>query len=331
MDKRIKPFQQIYINCYLNNFISVLSSINTSYQQLLYSNNYVYNCFCTPETNNQLIRIRYDLDIYIEAFNKLFGYFPNCKTLHDFFYGDISFGTLVKTKSKSNIMRDLKNLLHSEGVIVFLEQDLFYLIKSNDMYYHKRHSTHYSMFVDYDEEIQCFMVFEMGARGYDCYQVPVENVVQSFLHATDPPKCFYIKIPQKLDDYTLKTTNFKNYVPEIITSIDSVQFTDALWKFPASADDHLSYIDGVSKIVNRQEANKRLLESLSFQHSEDSYYFSSLCTELKKGWEWIKNILIRAQFLGDKVFIEPYRQKGQILLNKEKVMWNKFLNCEVLK
>ncbi|MCI8610477.1 MAG: hypothetical protein HFH11_10260 [Dorea sp.] len=331
MDKRIKPYQEIYVNCYLNSFISVLSSINTSYQQLLYINNYVYNSYCNPQTNTQSLRIRYDLDIYLEAFNKLFGYFPNCKTLQDFLYGDISFGTLLEAKSPNDMMRDLKNLLKDEGVIAFLAQDLFYLIQSNEMYYHKKHLMHYSMFVDYDEEMHCFMVFEMGARGYNCYQVPEENVLQSFSHATNPPKCFYIKTPQKLDDYTLKTTNFKNYVPEIITSIDSIQFTDALWKIPASADDHSSYIEGVSKIVNRQEANKRLLESLSFQCSEDSHYFSSLCTELKKGWEWIKNILIRAQFLGDKAKTEPCLRKSRILLNSEKVMWNKFLNCEVLK
>ena len=253
MDKRIKPYHEIYVNCYLNNFISVLSSINTSYKQLLNINNYVYNSYRNLQTNNQALRIRYDLDIYLEAFNKLFGYLPNCKTLQDFLYGDISFGTSLEAKLSNDIMRNLKSLLKDEGVIVFLAQDLFYLIQSNEMYYHKKYLTHYSMFVDYNEGTHCFMVFEMGARGYNCYHVPEENVVQSFSHAVDHPKCFYIKTPQKLDDYTLKTTNFKKYVPEIITSIDSVQYTDALWKIPASADDYLSYIEGVSKIVNRQE------------------------------------------------------------------------------
>ena len=35
--------------------------------------------------------------------------------------------------------------------------------------------------------------------------------------------------------------------------------------------------------------------------------------------------------LADKTKVEPCMQKSRILLNSEKVMWNKFLNCEVLK
>lgn len=331
LDIRIKPYRQIYINCYLNNFISVLSSVNSSYQELLYINKYVYDVSCNPKTNNQSIRIRYHLDVYLEAFSKLFGYMPKCKTLHDFLYGDISFGTLLGTESNDNFIEDLKSLLKNEGMIVFLSQDLFYLIKSNDIYYKKKHLTHYSMFVDYDKEIQCFMVFEIGAKGYDCYQVPEENVIQSFLHADVSPKCFYIKSPQKLDNYISPTSTIKNFVPEIIESIEQVQLTNALWNYPASIDDYSSYLEGVSKIVNRQEANRKLLENLSFKHDKDAYYLDSLCNELKNGWDWLKNILIRAQFLGDKVNIEPYRQKSQALLNDEKAMWTKFLNCEVLK
>lgn len=325
-DKKItiEPFTDIYINCFMNGIFSILTSVDKEYQKLTCINDYEYaivECGDDENKSEKALRVRYQLKSYARAYFHLFQKELPCSTLEEFFHSEIPMGEPYMLKSGDAAIVELKQLL-DQGNFIYIATDLYYLVKSNIMYYQKNHLSHYTLLTGYDDKGEQFYVFENGAKGYNRYAVDQQQILDAIKYAKQKIKCYYFHIPQQILIPNICIEDIKKNAESIIASLEQLGREKDLWTFPMGDAAYRINAENASAIMYRHKANRILFQNCIPYIDKDVFIkLTADCDSLIKNWEWMKNMLLKAYFSKNKSIYSMLCLKRQKLFEMEINMW----------
>lgn len=315
--KRLQPFDDFWISCGFNSKISILRSIDDSYNELAYFNNYSYNLL--KEEDWSTIALENDLEKYID---------------------DLFETENITLKNDSD--DEVKNIAVGVGqknIVFFLGVELYEWVE-NSISWHKNWY-HYSLVVGYDEISDELIVFDDDLYGYNSRRIPYNRVITA-------SKGFMTKYRgNKADAYYLISKNIeskfkftkkdliKNSIC-IIKSLDSVAVDNLnCWEIPNDRNKSIKeYLDIYStrcyQFENRQKGNLIFFNNLfnnDFITLEELELLTHCSEEIMKEWKTLKNRLIKMSLQVIPYFnYKEFVSNSSNLFNKEKVMWQYFCN-----
>ncbi len=324
----IKPFDEFWLNCSINNIISILFSYEPSYKYFMYSNDYCYNSSYIGTHNGE---------IYNANFVRL-DFFKNkpITNSESEFINSLGFIKLEKCNYKDTFyfLEEINELLKKRKIIAPLV-DLYYWNK-NGYSWNNNHKWHYTLLTGYSSERKEYFAIEDDAyQNYGIITESESTLISSIQSNWHKPKdsTDYLKytLPKSIPKYVLPLYEVKNNIQKIITSINQIDY-DNLFIFENSEDGIKNYFwlqpYFMIQIINRQNANIALLKRLYQKKCLDNNSLNnSLCeiTNIINIWKEIRSIVIKVGYLNMNSFGNKYYSKLRLLiqqaLEKELYMW----------
>jgi hypothetical protein len=156
----IKPFNDFYMNCELNNYFSHLTTLDSSYKAAAYMNSYRYSLFDIMGNSFNIIKIDYSKS-YSNLLNK------NLIKNENYFFKDLK-----------NFIIEIKEII-SSGKPVCLFIDLYNWIPSS-LAWQKHHWKHFSLIIGFDEERSIFYSIDDDVNGVGIREIPEKRLIESF-------------------------------------------------------------------------------------------------------------------------------------------------------
>lgn len=315
------PFKEFYINCYLNNLISILISLNDSYKSFAYENNYFY--YITDEMNTNMqafsksfkyIMVESVIEPYVELYNQLF------EKKVQMIQG-MDFPPLGTKEHKMSVTNDFflraVSLLNS-GYVVFVAVNLFYYIPKS-IFYNKIHKIHYSMLVSYDNGN--FGVFDEGPSGYGKYVINEKIMKKAMEEVGNNTSFFSFNTNCQMPDYKPNIERLLNNAYSICNNIENIDLYTPIYQEVSG------YAEGLNRIIHRQKGNILLFKKLSEEGILSNTYTDKICEKIKElhvQWGCARNRAIKEIV----TCTQPHDQfidNVRLFLEKELVIWRDFI------
>lgn len=322
----IKPYKYFYMNCFLNNYFSLLAFLDKSYEVAAFENSYRYSV-CSYSFN-PLKFIRADFD---NSYSDLFG--KNFTPTEYYVFKDMN-----------NFTEEIKEIIIM-GNPIYLYVDLYNWIPAN-IAWQKHHWNHFSLIIGFDDDKKVFYAIDDDAKGsIDIREIPEERLINSFLgtgyfveyggYHTRPnidSPCMIINYSERIEPYKIEIEHIASNAKNIIKDIIEIN-QNGFWEFVSNSDlDEVSDagIAELNIIYNRQIGNKLLLRELYKENiikSEHYKFLYSSITNIITNWNKAKNILIKSKYL------ETLSQISTPLISicgknfeEELIFWRSFLD-----
>lgn len=313
----IQPFDDFWINCWVNGVFSIVNSIEPSFYKAVCMNDYYYKMLTNHRDKTF---VHPSVEYYKERY-EAYGALPDSCVESLFF------------KDEDNFLSEVKErLLINQVVLVMV--DLFNWIPKS-FTYHRYHWHHYSMVTGFDEEKRVFYVFEDDLDGFNMHEVTEDTFIDAFKNSAyylypsaDFSPAKVINIPDKISPYKIDLQLIIKNAVRLKNEISDIDVSK-LWNM--GEDSALeSYIDfalpGINIISNRHKANGTLFKLLgteSMVDSELSEQFVYLAREIEEGWEKFKKLLGKSQLKKQIDIVKIQGICGE-LFKKELNMWDFF-------
>lgn len=321
MSNLIKPYNEHYMNCYLNNLFSIIVTQNPEKKTSSYINAYNYSIVKTLDNFNYL-QLDYTDNFYSSVYEKIFK--KKCKSPFNIFNQPL--GTELKNTYKNidNILGVIKNN------IVFMVVDLFFFDNGN-IFFSKIHREHILMVVDWNPETKTFTIIDDGNKGYGYYSINYITMSTLIKHCKKA-YCFkkdYIKYDtekknkKKIIDYKEIQYNSKRICNQI-KSID-----DSFYKlnFPKNYSELCQLLIFIQRCYNRQICNNLLLNNYIDNILDDSIckdFFTEKNKVLKSNWYNLRAIILRNIATNKTIEFETIFNNILLYLKKELEFWEQF-------
>lgn len=317
-ENNLRPFQSFWMNCYLNNMCSILSSYDPSYKLAAYINNYHYIMPYISDGYRCL-----DID-YPDEFCNNFS--QNILTENTYCFND-----------EKTMIKGIKELL-KEKKNIYLLVDLYYLIP-NKMTWHKYHYNHYTLIKGYDDYNDIYYILEDDSNGYGIRKVSEKVLVESYMNSeyftkqnSQTQSCYSMKLKENIKPFQFSLKEIILYSQNLSCELVNCNLNE-LWKntkqLPIKDSNLDDSIVGIQHIVNRHKANQYLFKSLLDFKIFDERCFSKLrfmASEIEKGWIIMKNILLKTSMKNKKdLNLLKLYDSGSSLILKEYEMWKNLL------
>ncbi len=308
------PFKDFYINCEVNNRLSIITSFESSFKALAYMNYYKY-FMDNVSLNNK------DAD------------FLAINTMNEFdetLYSNSDF-VEYKFQDKINFVNEICNYTLNGGIML-TGVDLYNWIPGS-LLWQKHHVGHYSLITGYDKDKSVFICFDDDETGYNKHEIPVERFTTAFLNSGLSPSCYIVNVSKNIKPFFMEKDKILFNATQIIDSIKEIKI-DSLWEVDANYDNYFSFIDffigSVTRISNRQKGNLLLFKEMENANlMEESLYceLSNTAAKLFEGWQNIKNIFIKRSLSNKRnLNMNKLHSIAEDLLCIEKDMWNRLIN-----
>lgn len=302
MKKRLKlaPFTDHWINCEINDNLSVLTSLNNSYRHIPLLNDYMYQMAGDMGWLTSL-DIKYSRNL-LKKLEIL------CK--------------VNLTFTEQSFMQDIKACI-DEGRVINVAIDLYDWIPESLMY-QRYHMSHYSLVAGYDDELECFTVFDDDAYGYKEHVIPYDRFQKS-VWRDNGIQIREICLPEYLVDYSLPFSEVIEFAERIKNDITYLTYMAHYFNY---TDDMLiHFIAMLSKITNRQKANQQLFLYLMEQKyigQETGEELAAMALRLQNQWQAVKSLFIKSMISGHKPGYERLNTLSYENLLLEYTLWDKF-------
>lgn len=312
--KKIEPFNKVWLNCYNNLMLSLLTSVDSSYETYGFENQYKY--YVGNEISGGGVKFNY-LTVNQDICN-----FETFSTIEEKNFSD-------EKEFKACIVQHLCN---KDG-FVLIYVDLHDWLEGS-ICWKKFHWEHYSLLVDYDKDTRKVIAFDELNGKYVKFQVYIDEL---FNHLSKNNHCSQIRLVTLKKAFSLPKLDMKNYVynaKKIINNIDAARKNE-FWlinEYDFKAHSHME-LNGVylQRIEGRQEANKKMLEEFmnkSKEHSREG--FKELCNGfslLVDKWRNIRFNLFKAYFDDNNraMLLEQINWDMKKALLHEKKIWQEFV------
>ncbi|MBO6166691.1 MAG: hypothetical protein J6O17_10050 [Eubacterium sp.] len=310
--KRIEPFNDIWLDCYNNQKLSILIYKNEDNKALAYNNNY-----------------KYEIMPYIFGGSKEF----NCIACGQYIITFEEFSQMDKMnpKNEEEFLKLIKNQVTKENGFVLMRTDLYDWLEDS-ICWHRYHWDHYSLIVDYDEENQQFLVFDEKKGNYVKFYVPESKIYKCVFH-TDK---FEILRLITLDGEEIKiqtTEDIKKNASDIVESIDNC-LEKRFWDMEEFIFDgeHYKDLNGIflQKIEGRHKANAGLIRWMETNGMASGLDYRTLSEEFEKlSVEWAKiRMALFVIYMKKKNRQEKINELNEKLyecLTKERELWNQVI------
>lgn len=322
---QIKPFDEFWYNCYINNIISILRSQNNSYHNLMYINDYQYSIH-TFENNADAY---FAIDFLTSK--RTAGYLNNLSMKERYY------------KNKKIFMEEINDKVMA-GMLIAPKVDLFFWNKTG-IGYKTWKSYHYSLLIGFnssnseyqaleddknsnfvkisekkeDLEKAILSVQEWAGNGADYVEISINNEMQDY----------YFKVEDLIVNIELTCTSIAD-----VLKADFFAFTKNLDQIPECTEFQAI---SIAKVITKMKVNRILLQKLldhkiitRSMFEKNDLIFEELC----KSYTIIRNVLLKSKFIS----VMEFRDKKSLKLNirikdnltKEYCLWNE-LKDEILK
>ncbi len=328
---QIKPYKEFYMNCSLNNFSSLLTFANKSYEVAAFVNSYRYSVYSFSYNPLKFISVNFD-NSYEDLTNK------NYIIDENYFFKDMN-----------NIAGELKELIIL-GKPIFLYIDLFNWIPDN-IAWQKHHWNHFSLIIGFDDNKKVFYAIDDDAKGsIDIREIPEERLINSFKgtgyfveyggYHTRPDiesPCKIINISECIEPYKINLDQIIANAKIILEDIEKIN-QSGFWEFIDDSNLDVMSDSGIAElniIYNRHIGNKLLIMELYKENIIKSDYYEFLyssITNIINNWNKAKNILIKSKYKNTLSQISvPLIEICNKNLQDEACFWNSFLNSTIDK
>ncbi len=297
----IRSFGNSWINCATNEQLTLLTTIDSSYEKAALMNSYFY---FIENPYNEVSRLNL---FHSEEFHK---------SLEQFVYTDLNI-------NQKNLINELKKNI-DQGNVIKIYADLFFWIE-NSFDYGKRHSLNYELITGYNDEERCFFSICDNLDGYMENKVTYENLSKAFtISDIFPPQIINYK--DNIPPYRINGDELMSSAEKIISSIDSLP-EKGFWSAQDMGDLQF-FIYILTKIFERQNGNIMLVRYISEMMNmanEATDFLTEKCEQIKKMWSVSKAILIKAFLRNRMPDMEKLNASAKAALIEEKQFWEKFI------
>lgn len=296
--KNILPFDEFWYDCFVNSRITYMDSINSTYHNMMYINDYKYSIHNFEGIEDDYLAIEF----LVNNQSKLF--LSNLRICEKNY------------KDQFNFMQEINELVIS-GSMVCPKVDLFIWNKWGSGY-QKWKSYHYTTLVGYCSPKKEYLALEDDRHGK--YRIisqaeeDLERAINSIRKWCNKGRDYLIfDCDTTIPDYTCGLVNIITNIEQINESIENVMneeffcFTEEINQIPRNMEFQAITI---SKIVTKMEVNRVFMKILYDKKILDDPIYRKvdiLFLELKNSYEIMKNILLKCR---DKVIIEFVKKEG---------------------
>lgn len=297
--------------------ISILSSQNNSYYNLMYINDYQYSIH-TFENNADAY---FSIDFLINK--KTVGYLNNLSMKESYY------------KNKLNFMEEIKEKV-TAGILIAPKVDLFFWNRTG-IGYKTWKSYHYSLLVGFDSENSEYQALEDDKNSnFGMISEKKEELEKAILSVqgweNNSADYVEISINNELQDYHFKVEDLIVNIELTCTSIvdilktDFFVFTKDLDQIPECTEFQAI---SIAKVITKMKVNRILLQKLLnlkiitiSMFEKNDVIFEEIC----KSYIIIKNVLLKSKFISVMEFRDKKASKLNIRikenLTKEYCLWN---------
>ncbi|MFD0587193.1 hypothetical protein ACFQZE_04170 [Paenibacillus sp. GCM10027627] len=293
---QIKPFNEFWMNCALNQAYSIATSLEPSYKYGAYLNNYYYHHWFGGD-EFQYFYHTMQTDFFDERKGTVVENFPLCsiiKELKPFYF-----------KDPDHCKEEIVSMLR-EGKRFSLNVDLYYWIPGS-VAYKSYHWNHYSLFTGYNEETDEFRVLEDDLNGYEEHTVPLARFEKAFFSSNSmidsekkQPHGYEYIFHSTIPPYRLEMDDVQRNAARLAKELRALVIFPE-WNITIGKSELQYYttysLIGIHIIINRHHANERLVESLRlFDYISDREQAELLeqIRAVKAGWSGIRDLFYTA-------------------------------------
>ncbi|MDF2984521.1 MAG: hypothetical protein K0R50_31 [Eubacterium sp.] len=310
--KDIQPYNKFWGNCITNMFLSILLTIDPSYEPLIYLNSYQYS---------------YSWDNYFNM--------DYTQEYYDYFKDNLFVFTSAHFVDKNNFLQEFKAVL-ANNLYATLNVDLFYW---NDAgaFYNKVHIPHYSFIIGFDEEKDVFYAFEDDlALNYEIREIPTERVIQSFFsdHKNSNLENYRIITFKNnhLPPYEIDLNHFLVNAERLVNNLDMLIKRTCIFDKSMLVNNISNvyfYKNELGKISYRLTGNILLFNDLKNKgmFNETLTNLIETINELSIHWKQVQNSFVKYCLKNNYSEIDKIEKKIFTLFIKEKEMWETILHC----
>lgn len=314
------------MTCYLNNYSSLLTFVNKSYEVAAFVNSYRYSVYSFSYNPLKFINVDFN-NSYEDLIDKKY------LTEENYFFKDMN-----------NIVEEIKELIIL-GKPIFLYIDLYNWIPEN-IAWQKHHWNHFSLIIGFDDDKKVFYTIDDDAKGsVDIREIPEERLINSFrgteyfvdyggyhIKSDIDYPCKIINFSECIEPYKIKLDQITTNAKIILEDIMKIN-QNGFWEF--ICDPNLDVVSdfGITElniIYNRHIGNKLLITELYKENIIKSDYYEFLyssITNIINNWNKAKNILIKSKYKNTLSQISiPLIEICDKNFQEESYFWNSLLN-----
>lgn len=293
----ITPLSNVWLNCYLNNMLSIILSIDPSNNYIACENNYTYD-FIGQCGWYKCLSINY---------NNIYKF---CKRLKCDYVG-IDF---------SDALNIIKNNIDNNFAIL-ATVDLYNWLPNN-VNFHKRHANHDTLIIGYDDSKKKMYVFDDDVNGYREHTVTYECFMSSLVISN----LKRVSINQAIPVVKHNIEKIKLNTDLLISSISSICYA-SMWNVYENYDMMMDLITEMTKIIYRQKLNKQFFEYAfknGWINDSDVITFFEKIDEIVSDWEKIKFLTLKSCVQNDKFDYMKINNMSFNVMKFEYNLWKSF-------
>ncbi|MEZ3426018.1 MAG: hypothetical protein K1W13_01250 [Lachnospiraceae bacterium] len=302
-----KPFNEYWIFCIMNDWLSLLVEKNPTFLEYACMNSYSYHtrgdtCWWRD------IEISWN-DDYLSILKQYVKY--------------NKFETL-KNDLLVNIVYRLKS-----DIPVYLSLDAYYAFP-NRYDFQREHNIHDFLVIGYDESNDNLGFFTDTYAGYGEIYIPYKNVMDAIVSNNDKVSFREVIISKIIPDYSLDKLEIKDNAKRLMIMCANLSFQN-IWNVDRNRDfSKVSYeIYTITKIAERQKANKALLRQMKkyrWISEELEQDVANETDDIFNIWKKVKAIWIKMSYRYNEKYINNLNWLTKEAIVKEAYIWNKIYN-----
>lgn len=311
----VTPYNEHYMNCYLNNFYSIICSKNYYLKSSSYNNNFHY--LVESDDDVSYLLFDYSQDLYFKLYELIFD--KKIKGIFDIFTLPLGVEGQIAEKNISDIEQGLlsKN-------VVFLLIDLFYFNNGN-IFYNRIHREHYMLIVGYDSIRSEYIILDDGNKGYGEYRITLSEINNLLKH--DKNKAYFYELSDtyadKTDYFQLNIDTIKDNAVRIEKEIVSILEYFPKVTIPFDYTQHCNLLMFIQRSFNREISNKYLINYLETENKNISLTnILELNKSLVSNWYNLRARILKYSALGKKIEYEPIYAKMERIFYDEINFWS---------
>lgn len=281
---KILPFDEFWYDCFVNNRISYMSSVNNTYLNMMYINDYKYSTYKFEETGDDYITIK-----FLESKNS-HKFLTNLRIMEKNYKSSVSF------------MNEIQEMI-LKGVVLCPKVDLLIWNKWGKGY-QKWKSYHYTMLIGYNNEEKEYMALEDNRCGeYIIISQSEEDLIKAIKSVKKwcnrGSDYLIFECDEIIPDYSFDLNNFIKNIEQVNSSIKRIEeinffcFKKEIHQIPKNMEFQAI---SISKIITKMQVNKifaRMLHEKNILDDETYLKVDKTFLELRNSYEIIKNILLK--------------------------------------
>ncbi len=298
---KIIPFTKFWLNCMINLYGSILTSYDSSYEKMMYMNDYKYSKYIRQDMKTSFFSMRFWTGVSVK---KYLSYLRR----EEFYCTD-----------KMKLMNIIKKEL-GYGKIVCPKINLYYWNPSGATY-HNWNFTHYTPLIQYNEKTDCFLALEDNIlRGtYGIIEDSGENLLYAMMNGIEErflkdPDYILFSMKEDIPKCNFTLQDVTDNIDSIIRSLDEEDDSSAFSFYEEDVRPGPLLVQALElfKVAARMRGNQMLVQHIEKCGYLDGIKAKRIVTEfekIEKQYCIIKNALIRGEEMKLEIFVEKYQNK----------------------